>query len=324
MNVRSLAVVMTVVVPVLLRGAQVTQTIQTTQPAPAVTSATAGSLQFEVASVKPNKSGDNRVMIGIQPGGRYTASNVPLRQLITQAYALQAAQLIGGPDWIRTERFDISAKAPDGVLPPPGAPPAPAGFQTNGPGASPTPMQQMLRALLADRFKLVVHNETRELPVYALMTAKADKSLGPKMTPSTTDCAAMAAAARGRVGGPPAPGPGSNEPMVCGMRIGPGVLSAGDTTMAQLAQSLSGTAQRIVLDRTGLTGRYNLNLSWTPEQMPQAPPAVSPNAPPLPAVDPGGASIFTALQEQLGLKLESVREPIPVVVIDSVEPPIPD
>lgn len=314
-----------IMLTIAVQARQTTQVIQSSPvPAPAAAAAQAGNLAFEVASVKPNKTGDNRVSIGIQPGGRYNASNVPLRQLIVQAYALQSQQLVGGPPWMTTDRFDISAKAPDGVMPAPGAPqPAPAGFPGGAMAGGPTPIQQMIRSLLADRFKLVVHTESRELQVYALMTTKADKTLGPKMTVSTTDCAALFA--RGRAGGPPPPAPSPNDPMTCGMRMNSGGLSAGDVTTAQLAQSLSGSVQRIVLDRTGLTGRYNLNLSWTPEGMPQAPAGVaSPNAPPVPAVDSGGASIFTALQEQLGLKLESVRAPIDVIVIDSVEPPIPD
>jgi uncharacterized protein (TIGR03435 family) len=270
-------------------------------------------MKFEVASVKPNKSNDGRVMIGMQPGGRYTATNVPLRQLIRQAYQVQETQLVGGPEWIRTERFDITARAEANFTPaPPGS-------------TSPGPLQYMLRALLADRFKLVVHNETRELPVYALTLARGDGKLGPKLRVSTTDCAALMAAARGRAGGPPAgppPGANFNEPMQCGMRMGPGLLSAGDVTMEQLANNFSNTVQRIVLDRTGLTGRYSADLSWTPEQMPQLPPDAGGRG--FPQIDPNGPSIFTAVQEQLGLKLESTKAPIAVIVIDNVEPPTPD
>jgi uncharacterized protein (TIGR03435 family) len=268
-----------------------------------------GPPRFEVASIRPNKTGDNRVMIGIQPGGRYTATNVPLRQLITQAYALQPSQLIGGPDWIRNDRFDIVAKADRELTP---GPPTP--------GVTP-PQQLMLRALLAERFKLVVHNETRELPVYALVLARSDKALGPKMKVSTTDCAALMAA-RGRGGAPPAL-PDPSQPMQCGMRMGPGILSAGSMTIAQLINSLTGPAQRIIVDRTGLTERYDAEMTYTPDQMPSPPPPGA-NAPPFPAVDPNGPSLFTALQEQLGLKLESTKAPIEVLVIDGVEQPTPD
>jgi uncharacterized protein (TIGR03435 family) len=112
---------------------------------------------FEVASVKPNTSSDGRIMLGIQPGGRFTATNVPLRMLIRNAYQLQDFQVIG-PDWIRSERFDILAKAEGDISP---APPGQAG-----------PVQLMLRSLLAERFALQAHSETRELPIFALVAAR--------------------------------------------------------------------------------------------------------------------------------------------------------
>jgi uncharacterized protein (TIGR03435 family) len=277
-------------------------------PAPA---APQGPPRFEVASIRPNKSGDGRVMIGMQPGGRYTATNVPLRQLIVQAYGVQQAQLIGGPDWIRNDRFDIVAKADRELTP---GPPQP--------GVTP-PQQLMLRALLAERFKLAVHNETRELPVYALVLARSDKTLGPKMKVSTTDCAALMAG-RGRASGPPPGPPDPTQPMQCGMRMGPGILSAGSMTIAQLINSLTGPAQRIIVDRTGLTERYDAEMTYTPDQMPSGPPPPGAPVPNFPAVDPNGPSLFTALQEQLGLKLEATKAPIDVIVIDSVEQPTPD
>jgi uncharacterized protein (TIGR03435 family) len=262
--------------------------------------------RFEVASVKPNTSGDQRVMVNMQPGGRYTATNVPLRFLIQNAYRLQPFQLVGGPDWIGTERFDISAKA-EGEFPPP------------TPGGPPSPAQLMMRALLEERFHLTVHQETREMPIYALTVARADGKLGTQLRLSTVDCAALGAARRG--GPPPSPPPPGERPR-CGIRMAPGQVAGGGFPLSQLANTLSQSLQRVVVDRTGLAGNFDFDLTWTPDQMPSGPPP--PGAPPLPAIDPNGASIFTAVQEQLGLKLESTRGPVDVLVIDRVERPTPD
>ena len=266
--------------------------------------------QFEVASIKPNKSGDGRVMIGMQPGGRFTATNVPLRMLIRNAYQLQDSQLVGGPDWITNERYDISAKAEDGAV---SGPQPPMGQ----PGA----IQLMLRALLAERFKLVVHNEDREMPIFALVLNRPDGKLGPQLTKSDVDCAAMMGRGRGNGRGPiPPPEPG--QPMPCGIRIGFGNMAVGSAPMSQVAASLSQFAGRIVVDKTGLTGAYDMNLTWTPDNMPQRPPgAPEPLVNGVP-IDPNGPSLFTAVQEQLGLKLESQKAPIKVLVIDRAERPV--
>jgi uncharacterized protein (TIGR03435 family) len=274
---------------------------QSAAPAP-------GSQAFEVASVKPNKSGDGRISIQMQPGGRFTATNLPLRELIRMAYGVQNSQLVGGPDWIGSERFDIVAKAESDP------PPSP-------PGGPPGPMLMMVRNLLVERFKLAVHSETRDLPIYALVMARADGRLGPQLRASQVDCAALMSAARGRGGPPPAPPkPGERPP--CGTFIGIGRIAAGGVSMTQLATNLSQRVNRVVLDRTGLTGPYEFELEFTPDQLPQGPPP--PGAPSLPPIDPNGPSIFTALQEQLGLKLDAQRGPVEVLVIDGVAQPTPD
>jgi bla regulator protein blaR1 len=271
-------------------------------------SADSQAQEFEVASVKRNASGGNFVQLGGDPGGRFTATNVPLKLLIRQAYQLQDSQVVGGPNWINTDRFDIIAKAPGPLaLPAPGGPPG--------------PFQLMMRALLADRFKLAVHTESRELPIYALTLARRDGKTGSQLRPAAVDCVAIFAA-RGRGGPPPAPPqPGERPP--CGLRLGPGNLSGGGVTMAQLSTTLSQFVQRIVVDRTGLTGNFDIDLTWTPDQLPQGrgepPPGVQ-----LPPIDPNGPSIFTAVQEQLGLKLDSQRGPVDVLVIDRVEQPTED
>ena len=245
----------------------------------------------------------------MQPGGRFTATNVPLRDLIRFAYQLQNFQIVGGPDWLTSDRFDIVAKAEGEV---PSAPLGTAG-----------PMQMMMRSLLEERFKVSVHQEKRDLPIYALVFARSDKKLGAKLQPSTVDCQAMMTAAMARGGPPLAPPPStpSGRP-VCGMRSGPGQMMGGGFPLSQLASALSQMVQRVVVDRTELTGNFDLELTYTPDQMPQGPPGTPPpGAPPPPPIDPNGPSIFTALQEQLGLKLDSQRGPVDVLVIDRAERP---
>ncbi|PYR48456.1 MAG: hypothetical protein DMF95_14320 [Acidobacteria bacterium] len=183
----------------------------------------------------------------------------------------------------------------------------------------------MIRALLAERFKLTVHNETRDLPIYALVTARSDGRLGPDLHRSETDCAAQMAAARGR--GAPAAPPQSGAPMPCGIRIGMGNIAVGGATLSQVASNLSMFVGRVVQDRTGLTGAFDVNLTWTPDQMPQRAPG-TPADQPLRVngvdIDPNGPSIFTAVQEQLGLKLDSQRGPVDILVIDRAEHPVED
>jgi uncharacterized protein (TIGR03435 family) len=265
---------------------------------------------FEVASVKANKTGAPGGSF-VMPPGRFTATNIPLKVLITNAYQLSFFQVVGGPDWVSTERFDIAATAP--VV-------APVD-QTRA----------MVRTLLKDRFKLVLHMETRDTPIYALVKARADGRLGPKLAPSTMDCgpmraeraAATAAAARARGGrvAVPAP-PGPNDPVVCGMRrisrSGSATIGyrAGNITMAALANALRPYVGREVVDRTGLPGEFDFDLEFS------APPTTGPTDAGVPAAPlDDAASVFTALQEQLGLKLESTRGPAELMVIDSAERP---
>jgi uncharacterized protein (TIGR03435 family) len=156
--------------------------------------------------------------------------------------------------------------------------------------------------------------------------ARSDGRLGPQLKKSETDCAAMMAAARGR--GPAMPPPGPPQPgdkMPCGIRIGPGNMVVGGAPLAQFANSLGMFVGRIVQDRTGLTGNYDINLTFTPDQMPQRAPG-TPGDQPIRVngidIDPNGPSIFTAVQEQLGLKLDSQRGPVEMLVIDRAEKPV--
>ena len=264
-------------------------------------------LAFETASVKPNKAGDQERYIRIEPSGTGMAVvNMQLRELITFSYQIQRFQLEGGPDWVASDRFDIQARSERAV-------PATGAF-FNGQDA----LRMMLRTLLADRFKLVLHKETKELPIFELVLARPDGRLGPNLRPAKVDCAAQAAAAA--KGGPPAssgqPGPGG-----CVLNINPISIRGGGATMAMLGNLLVGSAQRLVIDRTGLTGNWDFEVKYTPDAS-QIPPGMS--LADAPGVDPNGPSLFTALEEQLGLKLRPARGPVEVLVIDSVQQPTPN
>lgn len=295
---------------------------------------------FDVTSVKRNTS-TGPMTIRNAPGNM-SAVNMPLRQLIRIAYQLQDFQIIGVPDWANTDRFDVEGRFDPAAIPPP------------GPRPQAPPMMLMLRALLRDRFGMVARVETRELPILALRVARTDGRLGPQMKPSTADCAAAGPQGRGpidgrggpppggRVGGPvaggrpggpppegrglpPLPPPGTpfslGERPVCGDRMGFGQMLTGGTPMSRLAtQILAQLTGRVVVDKTGLTGAYDIDLKWTPtpDQLPQGPP---PPGFELPAIDPNGPSLFTALQEQLGLKLDAERGPVEVLVVEKLVPP---
>ena len=251
---------------------------------------------FEVASIKrsdPDAIGG--VISGPTPG-QFTIKNQSLDCIIMYAFGLREYQLSGGPGWIRSDRFDIVAKYP------PGSP-------EQGP-----PVTLMLQTLLADRFKLTTHAETREGPTYALVMARGDRQLGPKLRVSTLDCDALMAARRAGPSAAPPPG----VPVPCIMLSRGNTLSADTMTMAQLASGLAARVARPVVDRTGLTGSFTFTLEWSAALVAAVPNADAPTPP------DDQTSIFTALQEQLGLKLQSERGPIDMRVIDSVEPPRPD
>jgi len=230
--------------------------------------------QFEVASIKPNTSGKGPVRIQTSPGGRFTAINVTLKNLVQFAFKLQAFQVSGGPEWITDDRFDVVAKG-DGDP------------------------QLMVRALLLERFKLAVRSESHEQPIFALVVARADRRLGTDLSPSTTACV--------------------DEAMNCGIHVGLGTLRMGRATMTQLATAFSGLLDRTVVDRTALDGDFDASLKWTPDQ---STPGLALKAGFVPAaIDPNGPSIFTAVQEQLGLKLDSQKGPVVTLVIDHAERP---
>jgi bla regulator protein blaR1 len=259
---------------------------------------------FDVASVRLNKSGDGATTLGFQQGGRFKAVNETVWRLIGEAYAmpqqLPRFRIIGGPQWIDADRFDVEAVTQQTTTTEQG--------------------RLMLRSLLTERFKLAVHTETRDLPVFSLVKVRTEGPLGPQLHASAVDCATLGSK-------PPPTTSGQARP--CVLRFGLGQLSAEGMTASQLAAGLSRYVNRVVVDRSGLAGGFDWDLHWTPDQLRDLKP--SGDAPPgaLPQVngvpfDPNGPSIFTALQEQLGLKLDAQRGPVEVVVIDHVERPTED
>jgi uncharacterized protein (TIGR03435 family) len=263
-----------------------------------VTISSAGAQQkaFEVASVKPHPASQvtPSTMIA-EPGGRFTVRNIPLRMLIRTAYQIQDDQIVDAPDWIGTDRFDITAKAED--------------------GSSPADLAPMLQALLAERFKLAFHRDTRELSIFELQLARAGGVLGPKM--KKNECVPDLNAPPSAPGGPR-----------CGtISNGFGRLTLIAQPIPVMAQFLAPSVSRVVVDRTGLTGNYDVDLTWTPDRLPPRPPGTPLDQPILvngAPIDPNGPSIFTAVREELGLKLESAKSPVQVLAIDHVEQPSPD
>jgi uncharacterized protein (TIGR03435 family) len=241
-------------------------------------------LAFEVASIKLNRSADSRRQIGPAPGGRFLVTNTTLRDLLPYAYGLPQAQASFRVIGGPAWIDDDRFDITASV----------AGTWT------PQQMSEMLRTLLADRFGLVAHRELREMPTYALVVASQPR----RLTRSAVDqaaCDARRAAIQRRE---PVPPPVAGAPPICGTgRTIPGAIRAVGQTTDALATSLAPFVSRVVADRTQLEGLWDYELTWN---------------------DPDGPSIFTALQEQLGLKLESTYGPVDVVVIDRVEHPKED
>jgi uncharacterized protein (TIGR03435 family) len=239
--------------------------------------------QFEAASIKPSAPmGMGMVNIGMQMmlGGRISMTGVTPKILIQQAYGVRDFQIVGGPAWLGSERYDITAK-PEG-------------------SASPEQVKVMIQGLLADRFKLQFHRETKELQTYALVVAKG----GPKFPASKQD---------------EGPGEGSDKPK--GPRImmkGRGQFSIEGAPVTALATQLSQVLGRSVIDKTELTGNYDFKLEWTPDESLQGfgKPAEADHSTP---ADATGVSIFTALQDQLGLKLESTKGQVEILVVERME-----
>lgn len=214
---------------------------------------------FDVASIKPNSTGGDARRATASPGGLFTATNVNLKLLISRAFGVPEAQIEGGPDWIETEKYDVSARA--------GTPLEMTREE----------LQPCLQALLADRFKLKFHRATKEGAVYSLVVAKNGSKLKEHSGGGNSGIGASSSSKRAEIAGT-------------------------KTTMARLAEYLSAQAGRPVIDNTGLKGEFDFRVEWSTDD-----------------TGASGPSIFTALQEQLGLKLNATKGPLEKIVIDGAE-----
>jgi uncharacterized protein (TIGR03435 family) len=247
----------------------------------------AQSQAFDVASVKPNTSGNKRASIQMNLPDGFTTTNQTLHSLISMVYQVPIYRMSGGPDWLKTATWDIAAKADHRI--------------------TIDEKRQMIRALFEDRFKLKTHRESHDGRIYALVLARSDGKPGPNLKPSSLDCAAIAEARRQAGSAAPAPTPANPVP-ACGAIMGPNLYKGQGVQIAGFANTLAAMMREMVVDETGLTGWFDISLTMTLD-------AASPDGPP---------SVFTAVQEQLGLKLEPRRGPVETFVIDSAERPTSD
>lgn len=264
----------------VLLAAVVSTALTAQQPAPA----------FEVASIKRSAPDSEASGFAFQPGGRWMMRRLPVSVLIHQAYPTEARELVGAPEWVESDVYDVTAKA--------------SGNPTRD------EMRLMMRTLLAQRFKLAVRLEKREQPVWALVVARQDGRTLPGLKRSTIDCDAVSAARReGRTADIPPPVNGI-APCTFNGSWGPDgmILKFGGLPLSWFGQSVGPIDGRAVIDKTGLTGGFEFTITYDPE--------------PTPGDD--NRSLFTAVQEQLGLRLASERAPLETLVIDHIERPTPD
>jgi uncharacterized protein (TIGR03435 family) len=247
---------------------------------------------FEVSTVKPSKTDNPNSRFDFRPR-QISAENLPVMYLVQYAYNLSSGsddQIIGAPGWLRSARFDIVANEDDATI---------TELSKMSDDERTATVRLMLQALLADRFHLKIHHETRPLPVIVLTLANPASTNDPKLTP--------------------APAPSTVHDWSGLHNDGPGHIEARGIPLTLLVSMLANQpeiAGRLVLDQTHLTGNYNFTLSWTPQQLAET----TDNG----SSTPAGPSLFAALPEQLGLKLKSTKAPIDVVVIDHIDPPTPN
>ena len=242
---------------------------------------------FEVAAIKPDDPMNPGTSYRFEPGGSIRIDGATLQNLVQFAYDLRDFQLTGAKGWMTTEKFAIHAKGTIAE--------GPADFrnmndqQRRDVGIL---IRKRMQALLAERFQLAVHRETKEMPVYALVVAKGGSKLKPNESPD-----------------------GSNQSMTANRTM----LKATRATVERIANALAGMTGRPVRDETGLKGYYDFELKWTQDVGPPGPGAGGSEE--RPAAEATGPTLFTAVQEQLGLKLESRKGPVEIVAIDRAERP---
>jgi uncharacterized protein (TIGR03435 family) len=248
---------------------------------------------FEVASIRVNRDVSDRPTLMraiLQPGGRVSMRNQSLRDVILAAYGVNDRELIGGPGWVGSTGFDLDARGAADM--------------------TADTARAMLRTLLADRFSLAVHREQRDLPIYVLTMATGNGQPGPQLRPAAAQCAAPTrpkdmppGPAPSKVPPQPAPLGAAGTPPRCPSLFRPGHFSGRAVSMDRLAGELADLGDRPVMNRTGMKGEFDLDLTYAPEL------TAAPEAAALPG-------LATALQDQLGLKLEAGRGPVQVLVID--------
>jgi uncharacterized protein (TIGR03435 family) len=237
-------------------------------------------LRFEVASIRLNKSGTTTMKFSVPPDGKFRATNFPLKGLISFGYGVPGSQVAGAPDWTSSDRFDVEARAA-------------------GPNVTRDEYQRMVRSLLEERFGLRTHAETRALPSYELVLAKNGSRLKPA--------------------DPNACEPPGGAGVTCGaFYTGPSSLDGRSMSMAAFSNALSLTLGRPVTDHTGISGQFDIHLEFDPDgaNLGNGAAGLSTDGN---KSDSERPSIFSALQQQLGLKLESHKEPVTVIVIDRLE-----
>lgn len=258
--------------------------------------AAASGHRFEVASIKPSARGQQGMYVRPSPSG-LSVENMPVKEMMVLAWGIQPFQIAGGPSWTESARYDISAKSEH--------------------KSTLAELFLMLQSLLEERFQLRIHHVTRQLPLYELVVANKNGKLGPQLTKSRCieyDPSRPA----------PPPAPSERRVLYCdGASTGPGSVRMNGVRIARFTTVLGRILGRTVVDKTGLTGKYDIEARWTPDQaqLMSLYAGAPPGLPAPPPFDPNGPSIFTALQEQLGLKLISQKGPVDILVIDHVERP---
>jgi uncharacterized protein (TIGR03435 family) len=254
---------------------------------PFVQAQTGAGRAFEVASIKPSAPDARATSSAMPPGGRLEIVNMTLKEMITKAYSVQPFQVSGGPGWLDSVHYDISAKA----------------------GAQRTreDVMLMLRTLLADRFQLAFRREIRQLPVLALVLARKDGKLGPRLTPSKEGACTPFDPAN----------PFAVDTMrLCGaFKLGPDGLALVSATIGSLTPQLSRLLGRTVIDKTGLTRNFDISIEWSPDEMLAMQPAN------LGPVDNIGPSIFAVFRQDLGLDFKAETGPVEILVIQRAEKP---
>jgi uncharacterized protein (TIGR03435 family) len=271
--------------------------------APSIRAQSPPDFKYEIASIKLSKprTGDGMFFTGMRdtPDG-FVATNAPLLFLVQSAYGVNRPQISGAPSWLNSELYDVDAKMDSSVV---------DAFQKLSSDEQKSVRRKMLQSLLADRMKLVVHNESKETAIYSLVIAKN----GPKLQESKPS-AAPANAASGATGGR-----GAGGGMSMGNEDGMTVATFREMPISYVASWLTAQLRAPVSDKTGLTGSYDFKLKWTPERSQRAvPPSGQPASE---ASDPAGPTLLDALQDQLGLKLESGKGSVDGIAIDHIEKP---